>query len=213
MMAAVVVAAFTVAAVSAQGGGQKPATTGVQAKPGAPVIPPPPKVEEYAIGAADVVRIVVVGSPEMSGDFVVRPDGKITMLQIDEIVVAGLKPEELKKKVKTELKRFYEDPVPEVFVEMKAINSRMAFVQGAVNRVGAYPIIGEMRISQLITIAGGLQEFADKKKILVISSTQKKPNGDPVTWFINYDELMQGKNLRKNDIVINPGDTIIVRGG
>src|SRR5690349_23580359 len=54
--------------------------------------------------------------------------------------------------------------------------------------------------------------ISDRKKILVISGTQKKPNGEPVTWFINYDELMNGKNVQKNNILINPGDQVIVRG-
>ncbi len=201
--------------VLAQAGGQKPPVSagGSTAKPKGPTPPPPPGMADFVLGPADVLRIDVVGEATLSGDFVVRPDGKISMLQIGEIVAAGLRPEELKQKIKTELKRLYEDPVPEVFVQVKAINSRVVYVQGAVNHTGPVPIVGEMRMSQLITLAGGLQEFADKKKILVISGTQKKPNGDPVTWIINYDELMNGKNLQKNNILLNPGDTVIVRGG
>jgi polysaccharide biosynthesis/export protein len=207
MAIAMAVAALSGTSMFAQAGGQKPPVqSGAK-----PTVPPPPAVEDFVIGPADVLTISVVGEPALSGDFVVRPDGKISMLQIDEIVAAGLKPEELKKRIKTELKQLYEEPVPEVFVVVKAINSRVVYVQGAVNRQGPVPIVGEMRIAQLITLAGGLQEFADKGKILVISGTQKKPNGDPVTWIVNYDDLMKGKNLQKNNILLNPGDTVIVR--
>ena len=212
VMIAVALAAVALAGggVLAQAGGQKPQVPSGPAKP-TPV--PLPVPADFVFGPADVLSIAIVGSPEMSGEFVVRPDGKISLLQIDEIVAAGLKPEDLKKKIKTELKRFFEDPVPEVFIQVKQINSRVVFVSGAVNRQGPIPIVAEMRIAQAITLAGGLQEFADKKKILVISGTQKKPNGDPITWTVNYEELMQGKNLQKNNILLNPGDQIIVRGG
>jgi polysaccharide export outer membrane protein len=212
-MAAVV---WADASVFAQAGGQKPPaqTSGSTAKPKGPTPPPPPPgLVDFVIGPADVLRIDVFGEAALSGDFVVRPDGKISMVQIDELVAAGQKPEELKQKIKTELKRFFEEPVPEVFVQVKQINSRNIFVDGAVNRRGPIPVIGEMRVSQAITLAGGLTEFADKKKILVISGTQKKPNGDPVTWIINYDDISNAKNLQKNNILLNPGDQIIVRGG
>ena len=202
-------------ALLAQVGGQAPPAQagGSTAKPKGPIPPPPPPgIAGFVIGPADVLRIDVVGEAALSGDFVVRPDGKISMLQIDELVAAGLRPEELKQKIKTELKRLYEDPVPEVFVQVKQINSRVVYMDGAVNKRGPIPVVGELRIAQAIALAGGLQEFADKKKILVISGTQKKPNGDPVTWIINYDDLMNGKNLQKNNIVLNPGDTVIVKG-
>jgi polysaccharide export outer membrane protein len=201
--------------VLAQAGGQKPpAQAGSTAKPKGPTPPPvPPEMANFVLGPSDVVKIDVMGEASLSGEFIVRPDGKISMLQIGEIVASGLKPEELTQKVKTELKRFYEEPVPEVFVRVTAMNSRMVFIDGAVNKRGPIPVFGELRLSQAITLAGGLQEFADRKKILVISGTQKKANGEPVTWIINYDDIQQGKNLQKNNIVLNPGDQVIVRGG
>ena len=70
-----------------------------------------------------------------------------------------------------------------------------------------------MTVSQLIAVAGGLDEFAERKKILVISGSQKNAKGEPLTWIVNYDDIQQGKNLLKNNIVLNPGDTVMVRGG
>jgi polysaccharide export outer membrane protein len=196
----------------AQSAAQKPTTT---PKPTSKPMPPPPPVTspDYLIGPADVLRIDVVDEAAMSGDFVVRPDGKISMLQVDEVVAAGLTTEALKKKIKTELGRFFQDPVPEVFVQVKQINSRMVFIDGAVRKPGPYPLPGPMTVSQLIAVAGGLDEFAERKKILVISGSQKNAKGEPLTWVVNYEDIQQGKNLVKNNIVLNPGDTVMVRGG
>ena len=196
----------------AQAGTQKPTTT---PKPNSKPVPPPPPVAspDYIIGPADVLRIDVVDEASYSGDFVVRPDGKISMLQIDELVASGLTTEALKKRIKTELGRFFNDPVPEVFVQVKQINSRFVYIQGAVGRAGPYPLPGPMTIAQLIAVAGGLSEFADKKKIVVISGTQLNAKGEAVTWIVNYEDIMRGRNLAKSNIILNPGDTVMVPGG
>jgi len=196
----------------AQASTQKPTTQ----KPNntKPVPPPPPVASpDYTIGPADILRIDVVDEASYSGDFVVRPDGKISMLQIDEVVAAGLTTEALKKKIKTELGRFFNDPVPEVFVQVKQINSRTVYIDGAVRKPGPYPLPGPMTIVQLIALAGGLDEFADKKKILVISGTQRNAKGESVTWIVNYEDILKGRNLSKNNIILNPGDTVMVPGG
>jgi len=196
----------------AQTSTQKPTTT---PKPTSKPVPPAPPVAspDYTIGPADILRIDVVDEASYSGDFVVRPDGKISMMQIDEVVAAGLTTEALKKKIKTELGRFFNEPVPEVFVQVKQINSRIVYIDGAVRKPGPYPLPGPMTIVQLIALAGGLDEFADKKKILVISGTQRNAKGESVTWTINYEDILKGRNLSKNNIILNPGDTVMVPGG
>ena len=210
-MAAMVVV-WSVGPASAQT--YPPRTTQSPSKPAAPPVILPPVQADFVIGADDLLRIDIMDQAAMSGEFLVRPDGKIVMLQIDEVVAAGLKPEDLKKKIKTELKRFFEDPVPEVFVQVKTINSRLVFMQGTgLNRQGPIPLTGAMTLIQAISKAGGLQEFADRKNVIVISGTMKDAKGAPMTWKINYDDLEKGKNLGKYNITLQPGDTVIVRGG
>ena len=204
--------------LQAQAGAQTKSGTQQQSttqKPNGKPVPPPPPVAspDYLIGPGDILRIDVVDEAAYSGDFVVRPDGKISMLQIDEIPVLGLTTEALKKKIKTELGRFFNEPVPEVFVQVKQIISRIVYIQGAIKRPGPYPLPGPMTIVQLIAVAGGLDEFADKKKILVISGTQRNAKGESITWLINYEDILKGRNLTKNNIILNPGDTVMVPGG
>jgi polysaccharide export outer membrane protein len=58
---------------------------------------------------------------------------------------------------------------------------------------------------QLIAAAGGLHEFADKKKILVV----RTENGRQTAFKFNYNDFSKGKNLKQN-IELKPGDTVIV---
>ena len=140
---------------------QKPPATTSQGKPVPP--PPPPPVEpNYTIGANDVLTINVWNEKDLSGDVTVRPDGKITLPVGAEIMALGLRTDELKTKIMEELKKFFK-PAPEVYIQVKQINSRLVFITGSVSKPGPYPIIGPMTVVQLISMAGGLAEFADRR--------------------------------------------------
>jgi protein involved in polysaccharide export with SLBB domain len=64
---------------------------------------------------------------------------------------------------------------------------------------------------QLIAVAGGLLEFADKKHVMLVSGSLKDKKGEPLTYMINYDEMSKGKNVAKYNIELRPGDQVIVR--
>lgn len=192
---------------------QQPAST---AKPGGKPVPPPPVLvvpPDYRIGLGDVLVVNVWREESASGEIMVRPDGKVTPKMLDDIMALNLTTEELKKLVEEGLKKFFTEGVPPVQIQVKAINSRNVFITGAVNKPGPYPIIGQMNLNQLISLAGGLQEFANKKKILLIRGTLKDKNGQPVTLFINYEQLQDGKNVQRNNPDLMPGDQVIVSGG
>ena len=172
---------------------------------------PPPVDPNYVIGPDDILTIQVYREEGLSGDVVVRPDGKISLKYTNEIVAAGLTTEQLKEKVRVELKKLMDEPT--VYIQVKAILSRWVSITGAVNRQGKYPLTGPMRVIDLIALAGGLQEFAKKKEILYISPSQKSRDGGPLTYKINYADLERGRNHAKFNIELRPGDQLIVPGG
>jgi polysaccharide export outer membrane protein len=199
-----IVSASVASAQIVQRQGVPPAVTNKQPAP-----PPPAPPPNYVIGPGDALTIKLWKQDEASGDVVVRPDGKITMPVGNDIVASGLTPDELKAKVTEEMKKFFEDPV--VTIVVKQINSRVVYITGSVAKPGPYALTGPMTVLQLIAIAGGLAEFADKKNILLMSGSQMDKNGQPLSYKINYDDLSKGKNPAKNNIELRPGDTVIVR--
>lgn len=166
----------------------------------AAVVTPPPG---YVIGAEDVLTVAFWRDREMSGDVIVRPDGKISLPLINEIEAAGLTPDELRVKLMDAAKRFLEDPNATVVV--KAINSRKVFITGEVAKPGAYQLQGPTSVIQLIAMAGGLHEYADSSNIVVI----RKENGRETSFRVNYKDVTKRKNLKQN-IELRPGDTVIV---
>jgi polysaccharide export outer membrane protein len=142
-----------------------------------------------------------MSSPEV----VVRPDGKISLLLVNEVQAAGLTPEELRLAItKAAAKLFQEEPT--VSIGVRQINSRKVFIMGAVGKPGAYDLNTPLDVLQLITLAGGLSEYADSENIQLI----RAENGVPKNYRINYKEIEKGKNLAKNLMALRVGDRIIV---
>ena len=157
----------------------------------------------YVIGPDDLLAIVYWKDKDMSSDAQVRPDGKISLPLINEITAAGLTPEQLRQKITEESKRFMEDA--SISVVVRQINSRKVFITGEVNKPGPYPLTSPTSVMQLIAMAGGLREYANSKKIIIM----RTENGRPVSLAFNYPAVTSGKNLKQN-VELKPGDTVVV---
>jgi polysaccharide biosynthesis/export protein len=157
----------------------------------------------FVIGPEDVLSIVFWRDKELSADVVVRPDGKISLPLVNDVQAAGSTPEELRAALIKAASKFIEDPSATVVV--KEIHSRKVFISGQVGKPGAYPLVGEKTIAQLIAEAGGLAEYADQKNVVV----HRDENGQTKRFLFNYRDFVKGKNLQQN-IVLKPGDVVIV---
>jgi polysaccharide export outer membrane protein len=80
------------------------------------------------------------------------------------------------------------------------------FITGEIEKPGPYPINGRMSVVQLISLAGGLKEYTDGKRILIMRTDKA---GRRVARAFNYREVLAGKNLEQN-IDLEPGDTVVV---
>jgi polysaccharide export outer membrane protein len=162
--------------------------------------PVPP---DYVIGTDDVLSVVYWRDKEMSTDVSVRPDGKISLPLLDDLQAAGLTPIELRDRLVEQSKRYIEDP--SVTVVVRQINSRKVFITGEVAKPGPYPLTGPTTVLQLLALAGGLREYADAKKIVIV----RVEGGRQVSYAFNYKDAASRRNLRQN-IELKPGDTVIV---
>jgi polysaccharide biosynthesis/export protein len=204
--AAVLVFSLTASTALAQT--SKPAATAQSVPPAAaaaaapratdPLVPP-----GYVIGPDDVLSIVFWKDKDMSAEAQVRPDGRIALPLINEVQAAGLTPAQLREKITEESKKYMEDA--SVTVVIRQINSRKAFITGEVSKPGTYPLTSPTTVMQLIAMAGGLREYADSKKIVIMRSENGKQTRLP----FNYKDILEGKNLQQN-IELKPGDTVVV---
>jgi len=174
-----------------------------QALTSAPASAIAPPSSDYTIGPDDVLTIVFWRHKDLSGDVVVRPDGKVTLPLINDVQAASLTTDQLRLELIEQAGRFVEQPMATVVV--KQVNSKKVFITGNVVKAGTYPLTSPMTVVQLIALAGGLTEFADGKNISIV----RTENGRPVGYQFSYHSVARRKNLKQN-IELKPGDTIIV---
>jgi polysaccharide export outer membrane protein len=169
-----------------------------------PVAPTSAKVgPEYVIGADDVLDVSVWKEPELTRSLQVRPDGKISMPLLNDIQAAGLTAAQLSQVITERLKKFL--TAPQVTVILTQINSQKVYVLGEVTRPGAYPVLPGMNILQAISSAGGLTQFANTKKIVLM----RNENGVEAKYPFSYKDVLDGRKAEEN-IRVKAGDTIVV---
>jgi polysaccharide export outer membrane protein len=160
--------------------------------------------DSYVIGSEDVLYIHVWGEEKtLSKQVTVRIDGKISMPLVDDIQATGLTPLQLKGKLTERLKDFVE--APNVTVIVMEANSFKVYVSGQVKTPGVLRLRNETSLAQAISMVGGLTEWANQSKIIII----RKEDGKEKRFTINYKNIINGKDLKSN-IILKAGDTIIV---
>jgi polysaccharide biosynthesis/export protein len=174
----------------------RPAPAGVEA--------PVPARDAYVIGKEDVLQISVYGEDTLSVPKVpVRPDGRISLPLLGDVMAAGETPEGLGRKL-TELYKAHVR-APAVTVIVTDVKSFKVYLLGHVRTPGAQTFGRETTLLQALALAGGFTEFANTKRILVLRDDE----GDVRRIEINYDRIISGQNLEMN-LKLKPGDTVVV---
>jgi polysaccharide export outer membrane protein len=159
--------------------------------------------DQYVIGPEDVLLIHVWKENDLSRTVPVRADGKISIPLINEVQAAGLSPLQLRDTITQRLKEYIDDPIVTVIVT--EANSYKVYVAGQVKAPGTFKIRSETTILQIISMAGGLTDWANPKKIMIV----RKEAGKEKRIIVNYKKILSDDNPSLN-IVLRPGDTIVV---
>jgi polysaccharide export outer membrane protein len=157
--------------------------------------------DKYVIGPEDVLDIFVWKEESLTKTVPVRIDGKISLPLLDDIQAAGLTPLQLKDEITKKLSGFVDNPT--VTVTVREANSYRVFISGEVKQPGIVRIRSEVTLVKLIIMVGGFTEWANKRKISIIT----KENGKEKRITANYNKIIDGDIP---DIVIKPGDTVII---
>ncbi len=160
--------------------------------------PAPVDPKTYKIGVEDVLNIRVWREADLSGNVVVRPDGKITLPLAGDVEAAGLTPEGLAQKVAEALGKFLTKP--EVIVSVIDVRSKRYYISGNVLRSGPVPLVTPTTVLQALSSAG-LGQWAKKSKIVIMRGTERLK--------FNYNDVIRGKKLEQN-IFLQDGDHIFV---
>lgn len=185
--------------------GQEQARTTAGTSGAAPVVIDPRVVvnaTDYQIGPEDVLDISVWKNPELSRTVPVRPDGKVSLPLVNDIQAAGLTPSDLRQQLTTLLSEYV--PSPEVAVIVREVHSVKVAVVGAVKTPGRYELRSPATVLELIALAQGLTDFADRDRIVVLRQSGGKTTRIP----FNYRK--GGEGADKENFFVQSGDIIFV---
>lgn len=159
--------------------------------------------QSYRLRPGDLIQVSVWGEETVQKESLVLPDGSITYPLAGRVEVVGLTSAEAEKRIADKLKSYIPDP--QVSVVVTKIEGNRAHVLGKVLKPGPVLMTGPMTVLEALSIAGGLDKFADLGNIKVIRNT---PQGQK-SISVHYDRLVRGEGL-ENNIVLQVGDTIVV---
>jgi polysaccharide biosynthesis/export protein len=165
--------------------------------------PSAPSTTALALGAADLVEVSVYNVPELSTKTRISSNGDIYLPLIDYVHVGGLTVDEAQTVIEKRLSDggFVKDPHVTVFVDEYA--SGGASLLGEVAKPGVYQVLGQQRLFDLLSAAGGLTDKAGNSVTITHRGQPDRPLTLPLTRNLAQ---VPGTNVR-----VFPGDTIMVR--
>ncbi len=162
----------------------------------------------YIIHPGDTLDIKFFYNRDLDEQVMVRPDGRISLQLIHDVMAAGLSTDELVKILSTKYEPYLKEP--EISVIVKKFDAQKVYVDGEVYKPGMIKMGGYMDIMQAIASAGGMKESALEDEILVI-----RHNGLAKPMVIKVDlakakEMDTSQNIRLQayDIVYVPKSAI-----
>jgi polysaccharide export outer membrane protein len=145
--------------------------------------------DDYRLGSADKVRVLVFGEDSLSGEFVVSGTGALSLPLIGNISVLGLTATEVQNAIAAALKEGYlRDPK----VSVEVLNFRPFYILGEVNKPGEYPYTNGLTVFNAVARAEGFTYRADTRKVFLKHAAESAEHSMPLN----------------TTTVVQPGDTI-----
>ncbi|MGF1723857.1 XrtA/PEP-CTERM system exopolysaccharide export protein [Photobacterium nomapromontoriensis] len=160
----------------------------------------------YLIGPGDNLTVFVWGSAEITGSYIVRPDGMISTSLVEDIQASGRTPTDLARSIEAHLAEYIRDPIVTVMVaDFVGPYSEQVRIIGEASQPKAINYRENMTLLDVMVEVGGLTEYADgndARLIRVVNNQQKQ-------YSLRMGDLVKDGDIRAN-VDILPGDIIII---
>lgn len=163
----------------------------------------------YLIGPLDVLQITVRDEPDLSITGAVRPDGRITVPLVEDIVAANKTPEQLAREIEQSLQSYVKNP--SVLVEViqgTGPPQRQVRIVGSAEQLAAVPYRDGMTLLDVIIEVGGASPFAAPNRAVIVRRTVDGVDEIPV----RLGDLI-GEGDPTANVAMQPGDTVMIPEG
>ena len=176
-------------------------------RPAAPVPPPLPARSDYLIGPGDTLSVFVYREPELSAlDLPVRPDGRISVPLVPDIVATSRTATQLADEITARLKQYVHDPNVTVMVRsFVGPLDRQIRVIGEASQPLALPYRDNMTVLDVMLAAKGLTKYAAGNRSEIVRRVGGRQEIIPV----RLGDLLRDGDISQN-VAMQPGDTLII---
>jgi polysaccharide biosynthesis/export protein len=161
---------------------------------------------DYRISPLDTLQVTVWEAPEFSTTAPVRPDGRISVPMLQDVMAAGKTPAELSLDIKEHLTKFMRDALVTVTVsQFSTAPEQQVHVVGQAVKPAAIPYRQQVRVLDVMVAAGGLTKFADGNRAILV----RQIGGKEKSYRVRLDDLLKGGVVSAN-VPLLPGDVLII---
>ena len=167
---------------------------------------------DYVIGPGDSLDVFVYLAPELSTTGLpVRPDGRVSLPLVPDIVAAGRSPTQLSKDITARLRSYVIEPNVTVMVRsFVGSPAQQVRIIGEASQPRTLPYREGMTVVDAIIEARGLTRYAAGNRAEII---RRGSAGEPARSLrVRLDDLMRGGDISQ-DVPLRPGDTIVIPQG
>lgn len=162
------------------------------------------KNSTYTLGPTDVIEVVVLRHPEVSGKYILNSEGKIQYEFIGDVLLSGLTKEQASEMLAKSLSTYIVNP--QVTIKISEYNSKIVYVVGEVGRPGKIIMRGDTITVREALLEAGLPLLTAKttqaSMFTPMAGNVKRRN-------VDIDALLYKGDLRQN-FIMKPGDTLYV---
>ena len=160
----------------------------------------------YVIGPLDGIEIFVWRSPELSRGVTVRPDGRISVPLIDDLVATGKTPTQLARDIETQLKKYVQDPTVTVIVSgFHGPYDQQIRIVGEATDPQAIAYQANMTALDAMITVHGLTRFAAGNRAKIVRIV----DGKETEIALRLDDLIKDGDISAN-VAMQPGDILII---
>ncbi|GIL38102.1 sugar ABC transporter substrate-binding protein [Rhodospirillales bacterium TMPK1] len=182
---------------------------GCASQPPAPLSPgigPTGPTADYLIGPGDVLGIYVFRAPELTVDVPVRPDGRISIPLVEDLVAVGKTPTQLTREIEGRLAKYVQQPTATVIVKnFVGPFDQQVRVVGEATKPQAIPYRANMTALDAMIEAGGLTKYAAGNRAVLVRREGSSQN----SYTVRLDDLLRDGDVKQN-VALRPGDVLII---
>lgn len=160
--------------------------------------------QRLTLGAGDVLTFSLYGEERdlTRRDVPIGPDGRVSYLEAQNVMAAGLTVDELRDALNAELGKFRR--APQAYVVPVAYRSKRYHILGKVTRGGAFPLDRPTTLIEAVIQARGIEtDLADLSRSFLVRDGRKLP--------VDFEKLFLNGDLSQN-VVLEPDDYICFPG-